>query len=97
MKKDESLIPKGPYCYTYVGDMYKICPYWDSKKDLPEQANGYCHFLEKSDMDLAEETEFTDMKTGEKSKGMELPIGIGTGLLWDQCKECGINDEMEEE
>ncbi|MFA5154545.1 MAG: hypothetical protein WC554_18520 [Clostridia bacterium] len=95
-EKDTSVIPKGPYCYTYdeAGE-YKLCPYWDTIKGVSKQYNGYCSYLEKGDMDLEQEMELTDMKTGEKIKGDKLPFPVS--LLWDQCKECGINKEDEYE
>jgi len=72
MGKDESVIPKGPYCYTYKNGKYYCCPYWDMDETKPEQDNGYCSFLE----------------IGDWEEG-------GSGLLWDQCKECGVNDELD--
>lgn len=54
--KDEPVIPKGSYCYTWAGKPQdgKInpCPYWSSIINLPKQENGYCSFMEKSDRDL---------------------------------------------
>jgi hypothetical protein len=71
------LIPKGMYCYSalHVDEKtgvlkIRLCPYWDLKKERPDQVNGYCHLLKKGDWDLS-----------------------GGGLLWDQVKECGINEE----
>lgn len=54
MKKDTSLIPKGPYCYTTIGwteDNYKevVCPYWSIDKTKEYQDNGYCSFLDRGD------------------------------------------------
>lgn len=84
--KDTSCIPKGCYCYDESG----LCPYWDLLDDLPSQYNGYCAFLGKSDIEIAQERELKNMKTGEVARGDELPFPVS--LLWDQCKECGIND-----
>ena len=95
MKKDESKIPKGPYCYTYdVMGEFKLCPYWDRIDGAPEQANGYCHFLGKDDIQIGKEAELVDMDTGEITPWEELPFN--PSLLWDMVKECGINDEFEE-
>jgi len=88
--KDTSVIPKGLYCYDETG----ICPYWGLVDGAPNQYNGYCYFLEKGDLDLAEDMTFVNPDTGETMKGNELPFP--TSLLWDQCKECGINTEDEE-
>ena len=96
MEKDESLIPKGQYCYTYDEDgKYKPCPYWRRIEDRPEQYDGWCDFLEFGDLEHEQEMELTDMKTGEKTKGCDLPFPVS--LLFDQCKECGINDDIDEE
>ena len=87
-KKGIDCIPEGYYCY--IGDY--ICPYWSIKPDLPEQANGYCAYLGKSDVDLHNDRkhDVTDTKTGEKVDPAEMPFCLG--LLWDQCKECGIKE-----
>ena len=88
--KDESVIPKGCYCYS--ADY--VCPYWKIKKDRPEQYNGWCDFLKKGDLELAKDMLLEDVRTGEVIKGDELPIPVS--LLWDQCKECGINEDEED-
>jgi Fe-S-cluster containining protein len=74
-KHPERYIPKDTmYCYdTEPGHSFKTfrrCPFHRRFDFLPEQENGYCYFLNKSDVDLD-----------------------GWGLLWDECKECGINYE----
>ena len=95
MKKDESGIPKGAYCYTYENGKFIVCPYWDTIEGAPEQADGYCHFLEKGDLDIEKEMVLKDMKTGEETRGDELPFPVS--LLWDQCKECGIKNNYSED
>ena len=96
MEKDESVIPKGPYCYTLVGKgNFQICPYWRKIKDRSEQYDGWCDFLEYGDLEHEKEMILKDMKTGEESKGDELPFPVS--LLFDQCKECHINDDYDEE
>lgn len=95
MKKDESLIPPGSYCYTYTEDgEYVVCPYWSKILNAPEQADGYCAFLEKGDIEIGKSAELVDMATGEVTPWEELPFN--SSLLWDQVKECGINDEIDE-
>lgn len=90
--KDTSVIPNGPYCYIYdENHKYKPCPYHRFLNDRPSQYNGWCDFLEKGDLELMKENVYTNEDTGEKINGDELPFP--TSLLWDQCKECGINDE----
>jgi hypothetical protein len=99
-------IPRGFYCYKIkeivrdpTGQIppvirTKICPYWDIRGDWPHQANGYCHYLGYGDMNINEEPEVeficTEKKTGAQTtvKAPDMPFGVG--LLWDQCKECGI-------
>jgi len=96
IKKDPNLIPKGIYCHE-SGSLTKICPYWSIDNTKPEQANGYCAYLEKGDWDFNIEAEIVqiDPKTKEEtifSKKGEVP-DMPWSLLWDQCKECGINEE----
>lgn len=52
---DESVIPKGLYCYTIseiVNDRIvktNICPYLRNVHNKPEQMNGFCLYLDKGD------------------------------------------------
>ena len=39
--------------------------------------------------------EFLNVKTGEVDTASEMPFGVG--LLWDQCKECGLKPYSEKE
>ena len=107
LPKDESLIPEGSYCYNVIKQEWdeerqtpviktKVCPYWDYDETKHEQECGYCHFIGKGDWETNASTEktITNMKTGEKFSPSEMLITIG--LLWDQCKECGINDNFDE-
>ena len=62
--------------------------------------NGYCAFLEKGDWELEREMEVivkhskdSRFQEGSVLRGDEIPIPIS--LLWDQCKECGVNEEEE--
>lgn len=80
--KDESLIPKGSYCYTPIDIEYgnefgmrvhiRLCPYWSKREDKSEQQSGFCKYMGLGDW-----------------------MPNGTFILWDQVKECGINDEIE--
>jgi hypothetical protein len=102
MKKDESLIPVGHYCYTYDHNgKYIVCPYYDVIQGAPEQADGYCHFLEKGDIEIGEDAKASSSvmitQNGVELNKDEVPDFIFTGLLWDQVKECGINDEIDED
>jgi hypothetical protein len=76
-------IPEGQYCYDEKGR----CPYWSKKSLRAEQYNGWCNLLNKGDLEIAKETMYTDLKTGEETSGYDL--GFPVSLLWDQCKECG--------
>ena len=91
MTKDKLVIPRGPYCYDDDG----VCPYWSIKDELPNQYNGYCAYLEQSDVDLCCDMELENMRTGEVERGCDVPFPVS--LLWDQCKMCGINDDWDEE
>lgn len=94
--KDTSVIPQGVYCYTYLEDGgYYVCPYWSKLKDGEEQADGYCAYLGMSDIDIGkaafESDEVVVSQEGKELNKEDVPDFIFTGLLWDQCKECGIN------
>lgn len=81
--KDQSIIPKGHYCYERLEavkdptliipakiEVINPCPYWSRRKDKPEQENGYCSYMDEGDW--------------------EDTSGMGLSLIWDQVKECGI-------
>jgi hypothetical protein len=97
----EKYIPKKTfYCYDENG----ICPFWENKSDLPVQENGYCHYLGKSDYDLNEEYNkeckiIYAKNKDEVGKTIEeiFDLHFPSSLIWDRCKECGINDEIDEE
>jgi len=81
-----------------------MCPFWEKKSELPIQENGYCHYLGKSDYELNEEynsTPITMWCAGETKENITIEKEFGSlhfpsSLLWDQCKECGINDEIDD-
>ena len=100
-------IPRGSYCYKFVKMTYdeelklpvritKKCPYWKRIEDLHYQENGYCKYLGRGDYERNNSDEIfqeIDPKTNtvkQEWKASEMPIPIG--LLWDQCKECGIKE-----
>lgn len=77
----ETLIPRGPYCYTVTGELredggypIKLCRYWRRRADWPAQADGYCEYLKRGDNDPE-----------------------GTLLLFDQVKECAVRNDDEDE
>jgi hypothetical protein len=86
-------IPRGYHCYK--NKRSKPCLYWDSIKKLQEQEKGYCYYLKCGDKDINNDEKriFINTKTGEKIKAPDMSIGVG--LLWDQCKECGIKPYRE--
>ena len=53
---DESVIPKGDYCYSGYGSTFKCCPYWSSILKQDEDDNEYtvgkCSFINKDDDEL---------------------------------------------
>lgn len=98
-------IPKGMYCYKVVhmfpknhryywrATKHVLCPYWRKIEDRPDQENGWCDYLGKGDTELIKTKtsiisyvapHFTDLKVGDEIEGISL--------LWDKCKECGINE-----
>jgi len=92
-EEKEKMIVKGIYCHDENG----TCPFWDMDSELPYQANGYCHYLEKGDFEIDSEMEVADWHTNKiltKQERNELPFLMS--LLWDQCKECNINDDDED-
>jgi len=94
LKKDKSIIPKGLYCYDNNG----VCPYWSLNAYHEPQNNGYCAFMGKGDWDLNKEKSWrVTYKDGKSIPNAEWQsgedIGLSLSLLWDQCKECGINEE----
>lgn len=92
-EEKEKLIPKGMYCYDKNGN----CPLWDCDEELPNQMNGYCHYLEKGDMTLTDEAVVTDNDGNVLTDEQKWELPFGFGLLWDQCKECDLNDYTDEE
>jgi len=86
MKVEE--IPSGLYCYNKKG----VCPFWSIKENLPYMENGYCSYLGKSDYDLNEEIGGVETYQGGLYVGLTDAHEAKMSLLWDKCKECGINE-----
>jgi hypothetical protein len=89
-KADEP-IPSGQYCYSfsglYINGIPQItpCPFWSRNSNYPEQGNGYCSYLNRGDWDVKIPS--------------DLPDGFPhscLSLLWDMCKECGVNLDNED-
>jgi hypothetical protein len=89
-------IPKGSYCYTYVDNKYVYCPFHKTIDDngvkLP-----FCTFLNKGGIDNSTTDE--DFKILEKKYGSEDEVWkkYPLDLLWDSVKECGENNDINEE
>ena len=83
--KGIEVIPMGVYCSG--------CPYSDYDDEREEQSNGYCWFMGQGDWDINQEEKWESRETSEIESANE--IGLPMSLLWDGCKECGINIEYD--
>jgi hypothetical protein len=83
IKKDARLIPHGPYCYEWIIDPIPL-------KNHNVLLWRVCPYARNKL--TAEEQNFGYCIYLDKGDFDE----DGTSLLWDQCKECGINDDEEE-
>ena len=79
--KDESVIPTGLYCYSHTGK--------PNQYGFPERK--ICPYWGK------------DLSKPKHGNGFCTFLGMndwdenkGTSLLWDQVKECGINENLED-
>lgn len=88
MEKDVSVIPEGVYCYS---GKY-TCPYWGQN----ERGVVYCQYLDLYDYSdfYYDEYEMTDIEYKHASGDGKQNTSI---ILWDSCKECGINEDMGED
>ena len=108
MSKDTSIIPKGDYCYTwkevpsesnnYRGKVSQ-CPYYDVK-NVDGVEFPWCNYLELGGIPSADKwLGWGDGETAEKvliehfgsKETMEEKLSLF--LLFDSCKECGVNNE----
>jgi hypothetical protein len=107
-KYPEKYIPENTcYCYSSREEFADYrCPFWCHLKFLPEQMNGYCHYLNKSDYeifldDLDEEIMITSNNETKVTTARQLieedKFAFPASLLWDRCKECNINPYNYEE
>ena len=110
MQKNTSIIPKGPYCYTWkelpskennFRGQVNLCPYFQVK-NIDGVEFPWCDYLELGGLpgdggfvgwsDYKKAIEVLSKHFGGEDKMDEaLPLF----LLFDQCKECGIDDEDE--
>lgn len=105
--KDISVIPKGDYCYTWTETpshknnfrgKVKHCPYYEVKNiegvELP-----WCSYLELGGTPgNGDWTGWEDYEKAEKilikhfGSESEMNDKLSLFLLFDSCKECGINN-----
>jgi len=78
------VIPKGSYCYSKI-EVISV----DGKMPRIKLLD-LCPYWGK-DPNLPEHENGTCEFMGVTDED------LGMGLLWDQCKECGINDDYDEE
>ena len=81
--KDTSMIPEGPYCYT--GLSYDKGVY--HTKVCP-----YFDHIIASDSQSDGYCHYIEEGDSNLDGSDNLD---GCGLLWDQCKSCGVNDEID--
>jgi len=99
-KEMEKSIPKGLYCYNENGR----CPWLEHRPEHHGQEDGYCKYLGKGDYEINREVKEATVtytnKAGKRVTEIEIygpdnPCAFS--LLWDMCKECGIDNEIDEE
>lgn len=102
--KDNSLIPNGAYCYhfdlTFDGKSENgtipivVCPY-----SVIKNINGvnihWCDYINEGDPGNCSDAEFEKLV---KYYGSEDNVfdNLKLSLLWDDCKECGINSDVDD-
>lgn len=94
--KDTSVIPKGSYCYRHTGKMITADKVFSEGKwidsaphEIPEiQMCPYWSLRE--DKPHMENGHCGYLESGDWESD-------GFSLLWDQVKECGVNDEEEDD
>jgi hypothetical protein len=96
--KDKSLIPDGLYCYHFDKSdknsvKTKFCPYSVIKNINGVDVN-WCDYINEGDTGNCSDEDFEKLveyygSTDNVDENLKLSI------LWDGCKECGINDDVE--
>ena len=92
--KDESLIPKGRYCYTPIGwvdgSYHTIpCPY----KNRTNYGTVRCEYLGVESIDptpYGKECYQKALKNFGSDEAVRKATSEG-GLIWDGCKECDVD------
>ena len=88
---DKSLIPKGIYCYDENG----ICPYWKYLGLNESYLNNgeKCEFRDACEEECGTNDNNSCVSRIVRCEYLDYTDETENSLLWDQCKECGINDE----
>lgn len=78
------IVPHGPYCYSHTGNM-RLIERQGQTFSVPERKP--CPYLKlRQDRPRQQNGYCRLLKAGDYSQGPHR-----TMLLWDSCKECGIN------
>ena len=109
--KDTSVIPRGPYCYTWIEypseknnfiGRTKVCPYYETK-DINGVHVPWCNYLELGG--TPGDGTWTGWEDYEKANDTlnkhfgsqaETDKNLPLFLLFDSCKECGVNNPHED-
>lgn len=98
----EDIIPEGPYCYTLkertertsdpydLGVEYLYCPYY-TKLCIGEIKIPYCLFSKEGDLGNINNKQWEKLKERFGVDDDGLFEMFPYSLLWDHCKECGVN------
>jgi hypothetical protein len=78
-RKDTSVIPRGPYCYARIPGEERLIKPCPYLILYPKKRGWGCGFCKY-------------LETGDSAPLGSVPGG--TFLLWDMCKECGINYDL---
>jgi hypothetical protein len=100
MKLNEKLIPKGVYCDD--------CPYWGKMSlydDIGEITFPYCFYIQTGSVpnggwdnnEFERLSKLLNLSTDIKNSDNTLFNLLDADLLWDGCKECGVNDDIDED
>jgi hypothetical protein len=83
--EDPAAVPAGPYCY------FEMLRVGKDANGAPIMRTVYCPFW-AANPDAPEQAYgyCAKLGTGDWVEG-------GTILLWDQCKECGVNDDADDD
>jgi len=87
------MIPKGPYCYDENGLCSNYTKKWVNGIEIY-----WCKYLKRGDLgnDITNE-ELEELKRFHKTDDEEIYKLYPLFLLWDQVKECSINNEDDNE